>query len=282
MLLKSCGLFKLRKLDEPRGFVVFLFAREGVCVFVAATTDCLPESSLDETIEKLAHLEFANIEIAIRENGNHLKPSQVCNDFEGVRDVCLSTQRLNVIGYSLDISEQGEDYFEVFTQCCRLAKATKVVSLTVEAGPHGTPFNEEVEKYKRLTKIAELHGVRVGMRSRVGNISDDPDTVSVICGHVEGLGLALDPSHYLYGSDKEDNYDHLLGYVQHVYLRDSTKDDLQVRVGQGVVEYGKLINCLRKHSFDRALCVDIQPSSEIDHDGELRKLRLLLESLLIV
>ena len=94
-------------------------------MFVAATTDCLPESSLDETIEKLAHLEFANIEIAIRENGNHLKPSQVCNDFEGVRDVCLSTQRLNVIGYSLDISEQGEDYFEVFTQCCRLAKATK-------------------------------------------------------------------------------------------------------------------------------------------------------------
>ena len=251
-------------------------------MFVAATTDCLQHLPLEEAIEKLAHLEFANIEVAIREDGNHLKPSQVCNDFQRACDICQSTQRLNVIGYGLSIAEQGEAYFDVFTECCRLAKATKVVTLTVEAGEHGTPFNEEVEKYKRLVKIAELHGVRVGMRTRVGHLSDDPDTVSVICGHVKGLGLAIDPSHYLHGKDNPPNYDHLLQYVHNVYLRDSTKDDLQVRVGQGVIEYGKLINLLRKCRFDRALCVDIQPTADTDHDGELRKLRLLLESLLIV
>ncbi len=251
-------------------------------MFVAATTDCLENLPLEDAIEKLAHLEFANIEIAIRESGNHVKPSEVCNDFQRACDVCQSTQRLNVIGYGLEIVEQGEEYFDVFTECCRLAKATKVVTLTVEAGEHGTPFNEEVEKYKRLVKIAELHGVRVGMRTRTGHLSDDPDTVSVICGHVKGLGLALDPSHYLYGKQNPPNYDHLLMYVQNVYLRDSTPDEVQVRVGQGVVEYGKLINLLRKTKFDRALCVDIKPDPNIDHDGELRKLRLLLESLLIV
>ena len=71
-------------------------------------------------------------------------------------------------------------------------------------------------------------------------------------------------------------------YFQAVYLRDSTKDDLQVRVGQGVIDYGKLINQLRKLKYDRALIVDIEPKDDIDHMGEMRKMRLLLESLLIV
>ena len=261
---------------------VEILIREGVCVFVAATTDCLENLPLDEAVEKLAHLEFANIEIAIREDGLHLKPSDVRDDFQRACDLCKSTRRLNVIGYSLGIDAAAEDYFDLFTECCRLAKTTRVVALTVEASEHGTPFNEEVERYKRLVKIAEQHGVRVGMRSRVGKLSDDPDTVSVICGHVKGLGLALDPSHYLYGKDTPANYEHLIGYVQNVYLRDSTRDELQVRVGQGVIEYGKLINLLRKAKYDRALCVDIRPEPGVDHDSELRKLRLLLESLLIV
>ena len=265
------------------GFCIFTCSlAEEVCVFVAATTNCLENTPLDEAIEKLAHLEFANIELSIRESGQHLKPSEVSADLQYAIRVCESTQRLNVIGYGLEIAETGDDYFRVFGDCCKLAKATKVVTLTVEAGEHGTPFNEEVEKYKQLVKIAEQHGVRVGMRARVGHLSDDPDTVSVICGHVKGLGLTLDPSHYLHGKDPAPNYEHLLGYVQGVYLRDSTKDDLQVCVGQGVIEYGKLINQLRKVNFDRGLMVDIQPSPDVDHDGELRKLRLLLESLLIV
>lgn len=251
-------------------------------MFVAATTDCLANLPLEEAVEKLAHLEFTNIEIAIREDGQHLRPSQVVSDFKYSCDVCYSTRRLNVVGYGLGIQAEGEEYFTTFNECCKLAKATRVVTLTVEAGEHGTPFNEEVERYKRLVKIAEQHGVRVGMRTRVGRLSDDPDTVSVICGHVKGLGLAIDPSHYLFGRDNPPNYDHLIGYVQNVYLRDSTKDNLQVRVGQGVIEYGKLINLLRKVKYGRALCVDIKPQPDTDHDGELRKLRLLLESLLIV
>jgi len=79
-------------------------------------------------------------------------------------------------------------------------------------------------------------------------------------------------------------YENLIKYVHNVYLRDSTPEKLQVRVGQGIIEYGKLINLLRKVNFKKALCVDVGPPDdpEIDHDGELRKLRLLLESLVVV
>lgn len=251
-------------------------------MFVAATTQCYPDMPLSETIEKLAHLEFSHIEMGVYESGNHLKPSEIRNDFDGSLKKCLETQRLVVTGLDLQIEDEGEEYFTTFTKCCELAKAAKMVSLTVRASEHGTPFNEEVERYKRLVKIADVHGVRVAMRTEVGRLSADVDTVSVICGHVKGVGLALDPSHYHFGNAEAPNYEKLLPYVHNVYLRDSTPEQLQVRVGQGIIDYGRLINMLRKESFRRTLCVDIQPQADVDHDGELRKLRLLLESLVLI
>lgn len=253
-------------------------------MFVAATTACYPELSLDEAVEKLGDLEFSHIEVDIDEDSNHLKPSQVQGDFAKALDSVLSTRRLTVAGFGLKLKGEGRPYLESFKSCCVLAKAAKVVTLTVDSGEHGTPFNEEVERYKQLVKIAEYHGVRVAMRSQVGRLSADPDTVSVICGHVKGLGLSLDPSHYHFGKENATGYEKLMEYVHNVYLRDSTVDKLQVRVGQGLIDYGRLVNLLSKVNYRRALCVDIQPDSdpEIDHDGEMRKLRLLLESLVVV
>jgi sugar phosphate isomerase/epimerase len=69
-------------------------------------------------------------------------------------------------------------------------------------------------------------------------------------------------------------------YVYHVHLRDSTKSQLQVRIGQGEIEYGRLIGQLRKVHYGRALSVHLQEIPDVDHTGEMRKMRLLLESLL--
>jgi sugar phosphate isomerase/epimerase len=69
-------------------------------------------------------------------------------------------------------------------------------------------------------------------------------------------------------------------YVYHVHLRDTSKKQLQVRVGQGEVEYGRLITQLERVKYNRALSVNITEMPEVDHSSELRKLRLLLESLL--
>ena len=251
-------------------------------MFVAASNDCFKELSYADCVEKIVDLEFSAIELSIDENGNHIRPSEVVEDMEQAMAKCTSTRRLTVAGYNLIINAEGEEYINIFEACCKLAKATRVVTLTVQSGEHGTPFNEEVERFKSMVKIAELYGVRVGMRSQHGHLSADPDTVSVICGHVKGLGLSLDPSHYVFGQERELNYEKLLEYVQTVYLRDSTKDDLQVRIGQGIIDYGKLISLLQKQGYDRALVIDIGRQDDVDHLGEIRKMRLLLESLLIV
>ena len=55
---------------------------------------------------------------------------------------------------------------------------------------------------------------------------------------------------------------------------------MQVRVGQGEIEYGRLISQLAKTHYNRTLCVDITPLDGVDHSAEMRKMRLLLESLI--
>lgn len=251
-------------------------------MYVVASTDCFENISLESAVERLADLEFTRVEIGIRENGGALPPSAIMANLDETILRCRETQRLKPIAYSLDLDTTGKEHFEQFAACCKLAKATRVVLLSVRAAELGTPFNAEVERLRELVRIASVDGVVVSVKNEIGRMTQDIDSITVLCDNVKGLGLTLDPSHFLAAAPRNANYDPILKYVCHVHLRDSVKDKLQVRIGQGDIEYGRLIAQLNKVGYNRALCVHLQDLQEpdVEHVSELRKLRLLLESLL--
>jgi len=248
-------------------------------VFVSASTECFPELSLEGALTKLTDLEYTRAEIAIRPNSPHLTPEDVLADPDGALHRCRDTHRLTLVAFFLEIAAKGPAYYEQFAVCAKLAKAMKVVSVTVPAAELGTPFNAEVERLRELVRIAGVEGVLVSIKSEVGRVSQDPETALALCKTVKGLGVTLDPSHYICGPHAGGSYDQLLPYVYHTQLRDSTRDKFQVRVGQGEIEYGRLISQLARFHYTRALSVNIVKQPDVDHDTELRKLRLLLESL---
>jgi sugar phosphate isomerase/epimerase len=131
-----------------------------------------------------------------------------------------------------------------------------------------------------MVEIAENEGVRVAMKSQIGRMSEDPDTVKVLCDNVKGLGLTLDPSHYLCGPYPNKSLDKIIPFVFHVHLRDSKKNALQVKIGQGEIEYGRVVSQLALVGYNHALSIQIDPMPDTDQRSELRKLRLLLETLL--
>ncbi|HEY4309727.1 MAG TPA: TIM barrel protein [Pirellulales bacterium] len=251
-------------------------------MFVAASTECFADLPLDAALQRLVDLEYNRVEITLLERSQQLKPSQVHADLDSAVSVCRETHRLTPVAYYVDIDAEGDLYYEQFSACCKLAKATKVVTLTVRSGEIGTPFNAEIERLRELVRIGSLDGVQIGLKTETGRMSQDPATAIVMCDNVKGLGITLDPSHFVCGPHKSGNYDQIFKYVIHLQLRDTTKDKLQVRVGQGEVEYGRLVTQLGKFRYNRALCVNIleQPESGVDHMAEMRKMRLLLESLL--
>lgn len=251
-------------------------------MFVAASSECFPNLPLDVALERLVDLEYTRVEIAIRESGCQLKPSAVLADLDAAVLACRETHRLTPVAYFVDIAGEGPPYYEQFSACCKLAKATKVVAIGVPSAELGTPFNAEVERLREMVRIASLEGVVVGIKTEIGRISQDPNTAGVLCNNVKGLGICLDPSHFVAGPHGEGSYDQILKYVCHVQLRDTSKTQLQVRVGQGAIEYGRLATQLGRVHYTRALSVNIVdlPGSEVDHSAEMRKMRLLLESLL--
>jgi sugar phosphate isomerase/epimerase len=235
---------------------------------------------LDAALAQLVDLEYTNVEIMIHEADGHLKPSEVLADPERAVALCRQTHRLTTVALSVEIEAPEPDYYHQFAACCRLAKTIKVVTITVRSAELGTPFNAEVERLRTMVALASREGVRVGLLTEVGRMTENPDTAAVLCDNVKGLGITLDPSHYVYGPHAGVNYQPVMKHVYHVRLRDTTKDQLQVCIGQGEVEYGRLVNQLNKVRYDRALCVDLQAMSGVDQLTEMRKMRLLLESLL--
>ena len=250
-------------------------------MLVAASTACFPDLSLHEVMERLNDLEYSRVEIQLNENGRHLRPSDVHADVQRAIAQCHDTLRMDVVGYEMISDPAAPEYFDHFASCCKLAKATKVVNVIVESSERGTPFNEEVERLRKLVAIAQGEGVRVSMKTMSGCLSEDPDTVTVLCDNAPGLGLTLDPSHYICGPFAGRGYDKLMKYVYDVHLRDTSPTQLQVLVGQGEADFGRIIQQLEKVRYDRALTVHMLPLPDVDFSSEMRKMRLLLESLIL-
>lgn len=250
-------------------------------MIVSASTECFPNLPREEIMPTLVDLEFVAVELPIHEEGlGWVKPSEVLNEPDKALETCRDNHRLTVAAFSVDQNCEGDLYYEQFTACAKLAKAMKVVPLIVPAAELGTPFNAEIERLRELVRIASLEGCLVAMKTQIGCMTEDPDTAVVLCDNVKGLGLALDPSHYIAGPRQGRDFSKVIPYTYHVHLRDSSKSDLHVRVGKGEVDYGKLISQLAGEGYDRTLSVQMPPLEGTDHRAEMRKIRLLLESLL--
>jgi sugar phosphate isomerase/epimerase len=248
-------------------------------VFVCVSTECLPDMPLAAAMERLAELEFTAVELDVHEHGGHLQPAAVAADPEAAIAQCSDLQRLRPVAVSFAAAETPEMY-DHFTACCRLAKSLGVVTMVVESSEQGTPFNGEIDRLRRLVSIASGLGGIVAVKTSAGRMTQDAETTASLCRNVPGLWVTLDPSHFIFGHKQMASWESILTYVCHVHLRDTKPDAFQVRIGQGNVEYGKLFNQLERVGYKRALSVHLPPLENVDQVGELRKMRLLLESLL--
>ena len=248
-------------------------------VIVAASTSCISDEPLADIFDRLVDLEYTCTELVISEQGV-IPPSQIAAQHDAVVQLRRSSRRIIPVSVFFDVEPEDPKYIEQFTHACRLAKDCKVVVITIHAAIPGTPFNEEIDRLRELVKIGVYHGVVVGVATEAGRITETPETVGSLCKNVKGLGVTLDPSHYIYNLPKPKEYESLLPHICHVRLRDTTQKQFQTRIGQGIVEFGRLVVQLNKVEYRRTLCVDLAPLPNVDQFAELRKMRLLLESLL--
>jgi len=149
---------------------------------------------------------------------------------------------------------------------------------------HPKETQAEVQRLAALAAHASREGLVLSVLTHSESLTGDPAAALRLCKTIPTLGLTLDPSHFIQGPFRGADFDSLIPYAQNVHFRDTGKDPgaFQVRVGQGEVEYGKIVTQLQRCNYKRALTVSIvdHPDNAFDREVEVRKLKLLLESLL--
>ena len=252
-------------------------------MYVACSTLCFGKLPLDEALRVIREMHFAKADLALHEPGPHLRPSEVAADVTRVAQK-LKTANLPFAAFHLDLTEaDGADACGRLKAVCRLARVLAVPILTVPAAPLGSDLDAEATRLREWTTLAAAEGVILTVETHSDTLTADPLGAVELCRRVPGLGVTLDPSHYHVRPDGPANYDPLFPFVRHVRLRDSgrTPDQFQVRVGQGEIEYGRIITQLERFRYDRAMTVDVWdvPDGPFPVEPEVRKLKYLLESL---
>jgi sugar phosphate isomerase/epimerase len=255
-----------------------------VAVFVACSTLCFGRYSLEHALRIIGELHFSKFDVAILEHGCQLRPSQVAADVQEAAARLRYGPGLTPAAFSVEIDAASEqEWHRQFHSVCRLARIAAVPLVTVRPAGLDVPLEAEVQRLAQLIRIADGEGILVSAATLIGTHTQTPDLAVQLCEEVPGLGLTLDPSHFTAGPHQGKNHDQVFPYVRHVHLRDTGRgpNQFQVRVGQGEVEYGRIVSQLSRYRYERALTIDIRdiPDSPIAMEPEVRKLKYLLESL---
>jgi sugar phosphate isomerase/epimerase len=256
-------------------------------MFVTCSTLCFAREPLETALRQIAELEFDKFELALVEHGQHLRPSEVGE----YPDAALQRLRRgpSLVPSSLYIDFGPMDWSlplarKRFDGLCRLAKVLNIAVLTIHSAPSGTPVSEEIKRLSLLLSTAMREGLVLAVLTHMETLTGDPHVAVELCQALPGLGLTLDASHFLQGPHHNADFDVVFPYVQNVHLRDTGAGpgEFQVRVGQGQIEYARIVTQLQRHGYDRGLTVAIvdRVDNPFEREVEVRKLKLLLETLI--
>ena len=227
-------------------------------MYVACSTLCFAKHTLDEALTQIRTLRFAKVDLAVHPRGASLTPAEV------VADVGRTVQRVKIGSVPVAAIHLVPDAAPLaeLKAVCRTARLLAAPVVCVPAAPADSSVPAEVARLTEWTKLAAAEGVILTVETAAGTLTATPDGAAELCRKVSGLGLTLDPSHYTVNTTETVNYDHLFPFVRHVRLRDTGrgKDQFQLRVGQGDIEYGRIVTLLERNGYDRALTVSIQAS----------------------
>jgi sugar phosphate isomerase/epimerase len=252
-------------------------------VYVACSTLSFSKLSLDDALRTIREMHFTKADLAIHSSGPHLTPADVAAD-PGWASQRLKAANIPLAAIHLDTGDAPpDDARNLLRAVARLARVSTTPVITIPSAALGADFDAEAARLSEWVKVVAAEGVILTIETLSTAVTADPLGAIELCRRIPGLGLTLDPTHYQMGPHGAINYDALFPFVRHVRLRDSgkTPDQFQVRIGQGDIEYGRVIAQLERCRYDRALTVDVRdiPDSPFPIEPEVRKLKYLLESL---
>src|SRR5437016_1324126 len=124
-------------------------------VFVACSTLCFGKQPLSEALRTINELGFNKVDLALHEDGPHLKPSDVAADVGKAAQKLRYGPGLAIAAFHIEFAAglSREEMVAQMRALCRLARVLTTPLVSVPAAPTGADVAPEVE---RLTWLCRL------------------------------------------------------------------------------------------------------------------------------
>ncbi|NND19695.1 MAG: sugar phosphate isomerase/epimerase [Silicimonas sp.] len=164
-----------------------------------------------------------------------------------------------------------------FETVCRFAKLVGARTLFVLPGvtepgiAPETTLDNSARALGELLPIAQEAGLILTVEPHIGGILNSPARTLEMVERVDGLGLTLDYAHFVTSGFTQDQIDPLLPFAQHMHLRQARPGHLQVKWGNGTIDFGEIFERLRLLDYDGFLSLEYvhQPYIETLYDDVL-------------
>lgn len=244
---------------------------------IAGSTRSLWEMPLGPACAQLQDLGFDKCELWVNDSYDQLKVADIVSEADRVITELREASRVSPVAIFIDQEVSSAEFAGII----QFARELRIAQVTIEASPLGTPFNTEIDRLRERHALCHQAGIRLSILTRRGLLTEDPLTATELCQSVKGLGITLDPTCYIFRPEPVA-WDMVFEHTLHCHLRDSSSTEAQVSCGLGDADFNRITATLEGLHFDRWLCVDLLPQTMSGEERllELRKLRLLLESML--
>ena len=189
-------------------------------MYVACSSLCFSRFPLPEALHVISELHFHKVDLAVREKGPHLKPSDVLADANRVAQLSCAKANVAYAAFHVEIdAPTPEDYRDQLRHRLPFGPGARRTAGQHSHRPDRQRSGRRNHATDRVNRIAEAEGVILTVETHSQSLTADPAMAIYLCRQVPGLGLTLDPSQYLVGTQPTQEYDELFPYVRHVRLR---------------------------------------------------------------
>jgi sugar phosphate isomerase/epimerase len=223
-------------------------------VAIACSTLIAVDRPPAESLPVLRDLGFDRVELAFFEGWTAVGPTALAGHAPLLE---AELQRLDLAMVALNVGVEGLPRAaarRAIADCLALAVALEAPVVTVQAEPAGEPFSVIARELATLVRMADRAGVKLGVETHIGYVTEHADAAKQLLAEVPGLGLTLDQSHYTFQGEDLDTS--LIGVADHVHYRDAARGDLQVKPGAGALEPASFMQLLRSSGYASEVTVE--------------------------
>lgn len=236
-----------------------------------------------QALRLIADLGFDGVDVGFFAGRSHVRPDH------NLRDPIASGQQLGAAvgetGLAIaDLFAQISDDFRVdsindpvleirdaaidaLTQCLDVAAAAEAPGVTILPGVQHegeeweVSFWRSVEALTRLVDVAAARGLRLSFEPHIESLVEAPDRALALVTEVPGLGVTLDPAHFVFSGHGPEQMEGLLGRVAHVQLRGGAPGVLQAPLSENVIDFNLLQDTLVRAGYEGWLATEYVWSS---------------------